>query len=86
MIPASMGLAVPGAGGLESFNVTASWGTYESVETDEVTKAGVANPPLPADSGGGALERSSWPTSNLAAPTTVRSATRCLPASRSVRR
>ena len=40
MIPASMGLRFQVPPDLESFTVTASWGTYETVETDQVTKAG----------------------------------------------
>jgi hypothetical protein len=40
MIPASMGLRFQVPGDLDSFTVTASWGTYETVETDKVTKAG----------------------------------------------
>lgn len=40
MIPASMGLRFQVPADLVSFSVTASWGTYETVETDEVTKAG----------------------------------------------
>ena len=40
MIPASMGLRFQVPADLESFTVTASWGTYETVETDKVTKAG----------------------------------------------
>lgn len=40
MIPASMGLRFQVSADLESFTVTASWGTYETVETDQVTKAG----------------------------------------------
>ena len=40
MIPASMGLRFQVPVDLESFTVTASWGTYETVETDKVTKAG----------------------------------------------
>ena len=40
MIPASMGLRFQIPLDLESFTVTASWGTYETVETDQVTKAG----------------------------------------------
>lgn len=40
MIPASMGLRFQLPHDLESFTVTASWGTYETVETDQVTKAG----------------------------------------------
>lgn len=40
MIPASMGLRFQVPIDLASFNVTASWGTYETVETDEVTKTG----------------------------------------------
>jgi hypothetical protein len=42
MIPASMGLRFQVPADLESFTVTASWGTYETVETDQVTKAGRA--------------------------------------------
>ena len=40
MIPASMGLRFQVPSDLESFTVTASWGSYETVETDQVTKAG----------------------------------------------
>ncbi|ORV08562.1 DISARM system helicase DrmA [Mycolicibacterium fallax] len=40
MIPASMGLRFQVPPELESFTITASWGTYESVQTDKVTKAG----------------------------------------------
>ncbi|AKL74009.1 helicase family protein [Actinobacteria bacterium IMCC26256] len=40
MIPASMGLRFQVPLELDSFTVTASWGTYETVETDQVTKAG----------------------------------------------
>ncbi|WP_220149946.1 hypothetical protein [Acidipropionibacterium virtanenii] len=40
MVPASMGLRFQVPTDLDSFRVTASWGTYASVETDEVTKAG----------------------------------------------
>ena len=40
MIPASMGLRFQLPVDLESFTVTASWGTYETAETDQVTKAG----------------------------------------------
>ena len=40
MIPASMGLRFQVPADLESFAVTASWGTYETVETDKVSKAG----------------------------------------------
>jgi hypothetical protein len=40
IIPASMGLRFQVPSDLESFVVTASWGSYETVETDEVTKAG----------------------------------------------
>jgi hypothetical protein len=40
MIPASMGLRFQVPADLESFTVTASWGSYESVESEEVTKAG----------------------------------------------
>lgn len=40
MIPASMGLRFQVPSNLASFEVTASWGTYETVETDEVSKAG----------------------------------------------
>jgi hypothetical protein len=39
MIPASMGLRFQVPPDLESFTVTASWGTYETVQTDQVTKA-----------------------------------------------
>jgi hypothetical protein len=40
MIPASMGLRFQVPADLELFTATASWGTYETVETDQVTKAG----------------------------------------------
>lgn len=40
MVPASMGLRFQVPDDLDSFAVTASWGTYASVESDEVTKAG----------------------------------------------
>lgn len=40
MIPASMGLRFQVPADLEAFQVIASWGTYETVETDKVTKAG----------------------------------------------
>lgn len=40
MIPASMGLRFQVPADLSSFTVTASWGTYSTVETDQVTKAG----------------------------------------------
>jgi hypothetical protein len=40
MIPASMGLRFQVPFDLESFTVTASWGTYESVQTDQVTRSG----------------------------------------------
>ncbi|OBJ69897.1 hypothetical protein A5626_05740 [Mycobacterium marseillense] len=40
MIAASMGLRFQVPLDLESFTVTASWGTYESVQTDQVTKSG----------------------------------------------
>lgn len=40
IIPASMGLRFQVPTDLESFTVTASWGSYETVETDQVTKAG----------------------------------------------
>ncbi|GJO02303.1 helicase [Mycobacterium marinum] len=40
MIPASMGLRFQVPPDLESFTVTASWGTYEPVQTDQVTKGG----------------------------------------------
>lgn len=40
MIPASMGLRFQVPMDLESFTVTASWGIYESAESDEVTKEG----------------------------------------------
>ncbi len=42
MIPASMGLRFQVPADLESFTATASWGTYQTVETDQVTKAGRA--------------------------------------------
>lgn len=40
MIPASMGLRFQVPTDLESFRVVASWGTYETVETDKVSKTG----------------------------------------------
>lgn len=40
MIPASMGLRFQVPADLEAFRVVASWGTYETVETDKVTTAG----------------------------------------------
>ncbi|MGF2946828.1 hypothetical protein, partial [Mycobacterium sp. Lab-001] len=40
MIPASMGLRFQVPTDLASFTVTATWGTYEAVKTDQVTKAG----------------------------------------------
>ena len=40
MIPASMGLRFQVPADLEAFRVVATWGTYETVETDKVTKAG----------------------------------------------
>ena len=40
MIPASMGLRFQVPPDLESFTVNASWGAYETVQTDQVTKAG----------------------------------------------
>jgi hypothetical protein len=40
MIPASMGLRFQVPSDLESFTVNASWGTYQSVPTEEVSKAG----------------------------------------------
>lgn len=40
MIPASMGLRFQVPADLDSLTVTAAWGAYETVETDEVTKAG----------------------------------------------
>lgn len=40
MIPASMGLRFQVPNDLVSFDVSASWGTYETVETEEVSKAG----------------------------------------------
>jgi hypothetical protein len=42
MIPASMGLRFQVPIDLDSVTVTASWGTYETVETDQVTKSGRA--------------------------------------------
>jgi hypothetical protein len=42
MIPASMGLRFQVPTDLDSFDVVASWGIYESVETDKVSKAGRA--------------------------------------------
>jgi hypothetical protein len=40
MIPSSMGLRFQVPPDLDTFTVIASWGTYESVQTDKVTKAG----------------------------------------------
>ncbi|MCH9732720.1 MAG: DISARM system helicase DrmA [Actinomycetia bacterium] len=40
MIPSSMGLRFQVSPDLEAFTVTVSWGTYESAQTDKVTKAG----------------------------------------------
>jgi hypothetical protein len=40
MIPASMGLRFQVPADLASFDVTASWGTYETIQTDEVSKSG----------------------------------------------
>jgi Helicase conserved C-terminal domain len=40
MIPASMGLRFQVPADLVLFRVTASWGTYETVETDKVSKTG----------------------------------------------
>lgn len=40
MIPASMGLRFQVPSDLEAFRIVASWGTYETVETDKVSKAG----------------------------------------------
>lgn len=40
MIPASMGLRFQVPLDLAAFTVTASWGTYETVQTDKVTKSG----------------------------------------------
>lgn len=40
IVPASMGLRFQVPSDLESFTVTASWGSYETVETDQLTKAG----------------------------------------------
>ena len=40
IVPASMGLRFQVPADLDSFTVTASWGSYETVETDQVTKAG----------------------------------------------
>jgi len=40
MIPASMGLRFQVPTDVDSFDVAASWGIYESVETDKVSKAG----------------------------------------------
>lgn len=40
MVPATMGLRFQVPADLLSFSATASWGTYESVETDEVSKSG----------------------------------------------
>ncbi len=40
MIPASMGLRFQVPANLEAFTVTASWGAYETVETEKVSKTG----------------------------------------------
>ena len=40
ILPASMGLRFQVAADLEAFSVTASWGSYETIETDKLTKAG----------------------------------------------
>ncbi|WP_415853871.1 DISARM system helicase DrmA [Sinomonas sp. G460-2] len=40
MIPASMGLRFQVPAELASFDVRASWGTYETIQTDEVSKTG----------------------------------------------
>lgn len=40
MVPASMGLRFQVPVNLESFRVVASWGTYETFETEKVTKTG----------------------------------------------
>ncbi|WP_345314484.1 hypothetical protein [Gordonia alkaliphila] len=40
MIPASMGLRFQVPADLEEFRVVASWGIYETVQTDKVNKAG----------------------------------------------
>lgn len=40
MVPATMGLRFQVPEDLTSFTATASWGVYESVETDEISKAG----------------------------------------------
>nr|WP_220488320.1 DISARM system helicase DrmA [Tessaracoccus sp. MC1756] len=40
MVPASMGLRFQVPANLQAFRVVASWGTYETVETDKVTKTG----------------------------------------------
>lgn len=40
MIPASMGLRFQVPTDLDAFRVVASWGTYETVETEKVSKAG----------------------------------------------
>lgn len=40
MIPASMGLRFQVPADLEAFRVVASWGTYETVETDKIAKNG----------------------------------------------
>lgn len=40
MIPSSMGLRLQVPPDLKAFTVTASWGIYESVQTDKVTRAG----------------------------------------------
>lgn len=42
MIPASMGLRFQVPAELEAFRAVASWGTYETVETDKVSKTGRA--------------------------------------------
>ena len=40
IVPASMGLRFQVPSDLDSFTVTASWGSYETVETNQVTNAG----------------------------------------------
>jgi len=40
IVPSSMGLRFQVPADLEAFTVTASWGVYESIETDEMSKSG----------------------------------------------
>ena len=54
MIPASMGLRFQVPADLESFTVTASWGTYETVRDRQGHQGGPTDPPLPAHPGRGA--------------------------------